>query len=381
MADKQDILESFKAVTGASNEEAQFFLEANAWNLDVATSAFLDSEDMSVHQPPPNRGPAQPPQTTTHHAPQPQPTSAPKKTSSGPARGGVATLRDFGNKDDSDSEEDDDKVQKYYAGGEKSGQMIHYPKDKGGKKDVVADVFNSAKRQGATEVEENKPAAPSYFSGTGFKLGDNVTQSTAVKPAAAAKPAAGARQEVHRTVTFWRNGFTVDNGPFRTMDDPANEQFLEDISRGVVPTELEQGAPPGTNYSVNLVDKRQEEYKEPPKPKVQAFSGSGQTLGSTASAPPPAATQPAAKPPGSFQVDESQPTTSIQLRLGDGTRLVAKFNHTHTVGDIRRFVDAARRGTQAYNLMTTFPQKVLTDNTQTIAAAGLQNAVIVQQML
>jgi hypothetical protein len=39
-------------------------------------------------------------------------------------------------------------------------------------------------------------------------------------------------------------------------------------------------------------------------------------------------------------VDESQPTTSIQLRLGDGTRLVAKFNHTHTVGDIRRFVDA-----------------------------------------
>lgn len=36
-----------------------------------------------------------------------------------PARGGVATLRDFGNKEDSDDEEDDDDVQKYYAGGEK----------------------------------------------------------------------------------------------------------------------------------------------------------------------------------------------------------------------------------------------------------------------
>ena len=138
---------------------------------------------------------------------------------------------------------------------------------------------------------------------------------------------------------------------------------------------------------------------------------------STASAPakpaavakPAAATQSASasKLPGSLQVDESQPTTSIQLRLGDGTRLVAKFNHTHTVGDIRRFVDAypysslplppllpsifaqhvytrhhspitpithysslslviysltvfsARRGVQAYNLMTTFPQKVI----------------------
>lgn len=34
--------------------------------------------------------------------------------------------------------------------------------------------------------------------------------------------------------------------------------------------------------------------------------------------------------------DESQPTTSIQLRLADGSRMVAKFNLTHTVADIRR---------------------------------------------
>ena len=31
-----------------------------------------------------------------------------------------------------------------------------------------------------------------------------------------------------------------------------------------------------------------------------------------------------------------QPTTSIQLRLMDGSRMVAKFNLTHTVADIRR---------------------------------------------
>lgn len=30
--------------------------------------------------------------------------------------------------------------------------------------------------------------------------------------------------------------------------------------------------------------------------------------------------------------------TSLQLRLHDGTRMVAKFNHTHTVGDIRQFI-------------------------------------------
>lgn len=30
-----------------------------------------------------------------------------------------------------------------------------------------------------------------------------------------------------------------------------------------------------------------------------------------------------------ISVDESQPVTSIQIRLADGGRLVQKFNHTH----------------------------------------------------
>lgn len=34
------------------------------------------------------------------------------------------------------------------------------------------------------------------------------------------------------------------------------------------------------------------------------------------------------------------PTTSIQIRLADGSRLVGTFNHNHTVGDIRRYIIA-----------------------------------------
>lgn len=34
------------------------------------------------------------------------------------------------------------------------------------------------------------------------------------------------------------------------------------------------------------------------------------------------------------------PTTSIQIRLVDGTRLVATFNLSHTIGDIRRYIIA-----------------------------------------
>jgi len=101
----------------------------------------------------------------------------------------------------------------------------------------------------------------------------------------------------------------------------------------------------------------------------------------SAAAPPAAAPTTQASPakPPSFSIDESQPQTSIQLRLADGTRMVAKFNLTQTVGDIRRFVEAARRGGPTYDLMTTFPQKILSDSAQTIAEAGLQNAVIVQK--
>ncbi|CAM9560526.1 unnamed protein product, partial [Phaeothamnion confervicola] len=41
-------------------------------------------------------------------------------------------------------------------------------------------------------------------------------------------PAAGAR----RTITMYREGFTVDDGPFRRLDDEANAPFLQDLSQG-----------------------------------------------------------------------------------------------------------------------------------------------------
>ena len=31
---------------------------------------------------------------------------------------------------------------------------------------------------------------------------------------------------------FWSNGFSVDDGPLRSLEDPANEQFLSSVKRG-----------------------------------------------------------------------------------------------------------------------------------------------------
>ncbi|KAI5304882.1 hypothetical protein KEM56_005768 [Ascosphaera pollenicola] len=67
------------------------------------------------------------------------------------------------------------------------------------------------------------------------------------------------------------------------------------------------------------------------------------------------------------RVDESQPVLTLQIRLGDGSRIVGRFNATHTVGDVYEFVAArsssvlAPHGSQGRDwvLMTTFPSKKL----------------------
>ena len=42
-------------------------------------------------------------------------------------------------------------------------------------------------------------------------------------------------EETERTITFWKNGFSVDDGPIRKIDDPTNKEFLGSVMRGYVP--------------------------------------------------------------------------------------------------------------------------------------------------
>lgn len=40
----------------------------------------------------------------------------------------------------------------------------------------------------------------------------------------------------------------------------------------------------------------------------------------------------------SVSLDSSQPVTTVQIRLADGSRLLGQFNHSHTIADVRRFI-------------------------------------------
>jgi UBX domain-containing protein 1 len=126
--------------------------------------------------------------------------------------------------------------------------------------------------------------------------------------------------------------------------------------------------------------------QEPEKQHVP-FQGVGRTLGSSST---PVATEPtsastplntAPTPSMGLVVDETLPSTSVQLRLADGTRMIAHFNYHHTINDIRSFIDASRPGgARNYQLqLMGFPPKLLSDPAQTIEQAGLANSVVIQK--
>ena len=77
-----------------------------------------------------------------------------------------------------------------------------------------------------------------------------------------------------------------------------------------------------------------------------------------------------------LQVAADAPQTTIQIRLDDGSRLVATLNHAHTVADLRRYVTTARPHLSDFTLRTSYPPKELTDNAATLESAGLLNAAL-----
>lgn len=274
----------------------------------------------------------------------------------------------------------------------RSGVQIQDPRQKGDNNDLVKKVFENARKyafafmlsifvakthacfvitrmgaQNADEMDVDKPK----FGGSGFRLSD--PSGPAAVPAA--KPQQ--QQKIVKLITFYKQGFTVNDGPLRRYDDQANQAFLEDINQGYVPHELEEEAN-GQEVHVELSDRKAEDFKEPPKPKYNAFGGSGYSMASSSSTAAPPAAAPA--PKKAVVVDESKPVTSIQIRLADGTRLVAKFNHDHTVLDIRSFIELAQKTTASYDLVGGFPPKPLTDVTQTLKDAGLLGAAVNQKM-
>lgn len=285
--------------------------------------------------------------------------------------GGIASLSDLrGDGDDRNKDGND-----YYVGGEKSGQIVQGgPSGEDG--DLEA-LFQKAREAGAEVGRESDLMSSSSQRGFQSFAGRGQTLS-GIPVGAPVGQQAEEPGEVTATVTFYANGvFTVDDGEPRQIEDPANAMFMKSIMEGQCPPELIPENP-RTAININLVRKH-EDYEPPAEPKYRAFAGTGHTL--AASNQEEQNDLAADVPQGTWKgPDESKPTTSVQIRLADGSRLVAKFNLTQTVGNIRQFLMSTRPELgNAFRLTTSFPTRDLLDVDETIEHAGLAGAVVFQK--
>ncbi|KAL7516007.1 hypothetical protein ACHAWX_001068 [Stephanocyclus meneghinianus] len=196
--------------------------------------------------------------------------------------------------------------------------------------------------------------------------------------------------DIRRTITMYRSGFTVDNGPYRRLGDESNAEFLTSLARGLVPRELQEEGE--GEVIVGLVDRRGEEY-DPEKhgreddgadgrgggDAFQSFSGEGQSLGGSATTTSSLAggvidpTHPnnTLSPP---PMDPSLPTTSIAIRLPDGKRLVVKLNSSHSVATLGQHIGTAVDG--PYVLTSGYPPRTIEDLEESVEKAGLMGAQV-----
>ncbi|KAL3821841.1 hypothetical protein ACHAXA_002594 [Cyclostephanos tholiformis] len=210
-----------------------------------------------------------------------------------------------------------------------------------------------------------------------------------------------------RTITMYRSGFTVDDGPYRRLDDPSNSEFLTSLAGGRIPRELSSndgGTSSMAEVTVGLVDRRGEEYDPEHHGRggrggsggggFQSFSGEGQSLGGSSSS---LATASSSSPSGGGGgggvvdpsvllstapppeiVDESRPITTVAVRLLDGKRLVVRMNADSTIRELAiRIGNNNGITTDRYVFTSGYPPTIIDDLDSTIEGAGLMGAQIV----
>ncbi|CDW97655.1 hypothetical protein [Sporisorium scitamineum] len=411
-------IQQFASITGASTERARFFLEAAGGDLQTAMSSFYESEPSQAEagagaeaEAPTNASaaPAVPDNYTGPRTLSGQPvdpsavsgfgtgsssaSSRPSRPAAGGAsRGGISTFRDL-----------------------QSSSSARRRRDQTGG-DLVQEILRRAAEEGKRHPEGlaaagskssgSRPSASSSsaFTGRGRTINDTAdadpSSSTTSMPGSfanrpGAAPAGGSDDEDEedgegevaiRNLTFWQDGFSIEDGELMRYDDPAHAQTLAAINSGHAPLDL-LNIRFGQQVHVHVHRRTDEKYKPPP---MKAFGGSGNRLGSPAPAsfasssrsqPPAAAAPPAASASQESQVDADKPTTQLQIRLGDGQRMTARLNTHHTIADLRSYINAANPGmsTRNYTLNASFPPKPLADESQTLQEAGLLNAVVIQK--
>ncbi|XP_063274862.1 UBX domain-containing protein 11 isoform X2 [Prinia subflava] len=228
-------------------------------------------------------------------------------------------------------------------------------------------------------------------------------------------------------LTLYQNGIVVGQGAFRPYQHPATQQCLQDIMDGYFPSELQPRYPDGVPLQVT--DRRDVVFQKPDPP--ESFPGLGQVVGTSESSkvqesskiPGPKASSEqvpnklpkalrhrgragsargaaGAAPQGSegqqsskeilveapgvaalerYRVKPAEEAAApgpefcaLRIRSESGEQTYElRMLLTDTIGDLRRHLAHIRGGNSDYEIISTFPQRVYTDNSRSLQECGL----------
>jgi len=190
-----------------------------------------------------------------------------------------------------------------------------------------------------------------------------------------------------RTVTFYRNGFTIDNGIFRPLGTRENDEFVKSISDGYCPAELVDQST-GLPANIKLNDKSGENYEEPAPASYIAFSGEGQAAGSSSETT--LDHEQGIILPGTeindtidIKIPENESTIRVQVRFPSNKRIVVKLLKIHTIRHLLVAIEKSEYApSNAYQLLFTpgppSPPKPIDSSKfdQTVVEVGIAGAVV-----
>ncbi|XP_020798850.1 NSFL1 cofactor p47 [Drosophila serrata] len=175
---------------------------------------------------------------------------------------------------------------------------------------------------------------------------------------------------------LWSEGFSLDDGSLRLYTLPENERFLRAVLRGDYPEEMLDHNP---RLQLSVQNHTNESFRNLSR---KQFMGPGRSLSSPTPRIAVGGTS-QVQLPVAVQVNEGAAITVVQLRLADGSRVTGRFNLTHNIGDLYRYVRLARPQYSSRNfvLMTAFPrQELLETDTRSLVQANLCNVVVIQHL-
>lgn len=375
-----DFLSAFVAVTGAPESIASQYLDRNDNDVEQAINDFYSNEkDPASYKE----------QRESVTKPQQRPTKPKSMFQS------FSDLRNAGAVAGDDEDDKDDM--NFFTGGEKSGLEVENPDKKNKKKtsrSLVEDLLKKAQEEAgkADWRDEDKPKSAqgtSSFKGQGHSLGsvEQAVESTAVGSSLNDTNADPTSERVTRTITFWKEGFSVDDGKLYKYEDKENEEYLKQLNSGRAPLSL-LNVKMFQDVDVNVHKRLEDSYyaNQQKKARTFGFEGQGQRLGSPVPGDPinqftpePVVTPTAVNPE---KEEKGEGDSQIQIRLANGERIIRKFNSTDSVELIYEFVSQIVGGNESrpWSLALSFPMTILDDKKQsTILECGLKNSVIIQR--